>query len=315
MNIPNLSEATIRRQSTAQSYERGQDYYRSGTVFGAVRRGNQIVAQVLGSHYDPYTLSIDFDRGGLTDVTCDCPYDWGGWCNHIIATPLVCLHEPERVEERPTSTDLLADLDRAQLHSVLMGLVERVASLFDDVDREVALVKSGVDMPSPQRGSTGQASIRRQVYATLHSLYHMRRSEAYWHVARVVDQVRQMLMRVHDWIADGEIRTAFAFWEAITEAYIADSEVLDDSNGDPSGFFADLGDAWEKAALAADLSPAERKEWIRKIGDWQEQLHGYELDEAFELARMELEEKEDEPWETPRDAGMEMGTGADRRLL
>ena len=293
--ILNLTEAAIRRQSTAQSFERGQDYYRSSTVFGIVRRGNQIVAQVMGSHYDPYTVSIDFDRGGLTDVTCDCPYDWGGWCKHIIATLLVCLHEPERVEERPMSTDLLADLDRAQLHSVLMGLVESDASLIDHVDREVALVKSSADMPSPQRGIIDQASIRRQVYATLHSLDHMRRSEAYWHVALVVDQVRQMLTRVHDWIADGEIRTAFAFLEAITKAYIADWEVLDDSNGDPSSFFADLGDVWERATLAADLSPAGRKEWTKKIADWQEQLHGYELDEAFELARMELEEEKNEP--------------------
>ena len=292
--ILNLTEAAIRRQSTAQSFERGRDYYLSGTVFDVIRRGDQIVAQVMGSQFDPYTVSIDFDRGGLTDVTCDCPYDWGGWCKHIIATLLVCLHEPERTEERPTIADLLAGLDRAQLHSVLMGLVESDAGLIDHVEREVALVKGAAE-PSLQRETIDQASIRRQVYAILHSLDHMRRSEAYWHVARVVDQVRQMLMRVHDWIADREIRTAFAFLEAITEAYIVDWEILDDSDGDPSGFFLDLGNAWEKAVLAADLSPAERKEWINKIADWQEQLHGYELDEAFELARMELEEKEDEP--------------------
>jgi uncharacterized Zn finger protein len=291
--IFSLTKAAIRRQSTAQSYERGRDYYLSGTVLQVIRRGDQIVAQVMGSYYDPYTVAIDFDRGGLTDVTCDCPYDWGGWCKHIIATLLVCLHEPGRIEERPTIVDLLADLDRAQLHTVLMGLVESDAGLIDHVEREVALVKGAAE-PSLQRETIDQVSIRRQVYAILHSLDHMRRSEAYWHVARVVDQVRQMLMRVHDWIADREIRTAFAFLEAITEAYIVDWEILDDSGGDPSGFFLDLGNAWEKAVLAADLSPAERKEWI-KIADWQEQLHGYELDEAFELARMELEEKEDEP--------------------
>ena len=198
--IFSLTEAAIRRQSTAQSYERGRDYYLSGTVLQVIRRGDQIVAQVMGSHYDPYTVAIDLDRDELVDVTCDCPYDWGGWCKHIVATLLVCLHEPGRIEEKPTIADLLAGLDRAQLHRVLMGLVESDASLVDKVEREVALARPGAAEPSPQREIIDQASIRRQVYAILHSLDHMRRSQAYWHVARVVEQMRQMVARVHDWV-------------------------------------------------------------------------------------------------------------------
>ena len=44
--IPNLSEDVLRRESSDQSYERGQDYYVAGAVFDVIRRGDKIVAQV-----------------------------------------------------------------------------------------------------------------------------------------------------------------------------------------------------------------------------------------------------------------------------
>jgi hypothetical protein len=40
--------------------------------------------------------------------------------------------------------------------------------------------------------------------------------------------------------------------------------------------------------------PGERRAWADKIEDWQAQLYDYELDDAFELAWMELE-GDDEP--------------------
>ena len=104
-----------------------------------------------------------------------------------------------------------------------------------------------------------------------------------------------MLTRVHDWIEKGEPAKALAFLEAITDAYVEEWAILDDSDGDPSGFFADLGDAWEAAALAADLSPVEDKQWDGKLAHWQEQLSGYELDDALELARTAIAWQDDEP--------------------
>ena len=285
--IPNLSEDVLRRESSDQSYERGQDYYDAGAVFDVIRRGDKIVAQAEGSQYEPYTVAIDLDQDGLVDVTCDCPYDWGGWCKHIVATLLVCLHKPEQIESRPSLKELLSELDVDQLRALLTRLAEDDARLIDPIEREVALLASNA--------SLDQASIRRQVSAILHSLDHMRRSEAYWHVASVVDRVRQMLTRVHDWIEKGEPANALAFLEAITDAYVEEWAILDDSDGDPSGFFADLGDAWEAAALAADLSAVEREQWTQKLAQWQEQLSGYELDDALELARMAMEGQGAEP--------------------
>jgi len=291
--IPDLSDAAIRQGSTAQSYERGREYYLSGAALGLIRRGDQILAQVEGSQYEPYTVFIDLGQDGIIDATCDCPYDWGGWCKHIVATLLVCLHKPERIEVRPAIEDLLADLDRDQLYSVLVHLAEVDASLIDPIEREVALVKSG-PAASSRRATIDQGAIRRQVYSILHSLDHMRRSGAYWHVGRVIDRIRQMLMRVQEWIDARDTANALAFLEAFTDAYVEDWVILDDSDGDPSGFFGDLGDAWENAALAASLPPAERKEWAQKLACWDEQISEYELGGSFELAQIAMEMGDDE---------------------
>jgi uncharacterized Zn finger protein len=289
--IPNLSEDLLRREASEQSYERGQEYYLAGAVWDVIRRGDKIVAQVEGSQYEPYTVSIDVVQDGIVDATCDCPYDWGGWCKHIVATLLVCLHKPEQVESKPSIGELLSGLDVDQLRALLTRLAEDDARLIDPIEQEVALLVSGAATSTPGRATIDQASIRRQVSAILHSLDHMRRSEAYWHVASVVDRVRQLLARVQNWIETGDTANAFAFLEAITDAYVEDWAILDDSDGDPSGFFADLGDAWEAAALAADLSPAEGEQWTQKLAQWQEQLSDYELDDALELARMAIAEQ------------------------
>jgi uncharacterized Zn finger protein len=82
MTIPALSEAVIRGQATAQSFQRGQDYYHQGYVISLVQRGDALQAKVEGGQYQPYRVRVDFDKGGIIGASCTCPYDWGGWCKH-----------------------------------------------------------------------------------------------------------------------------------------------------------------------------------------------------------------------------------------
>jgi uncharacterized Zn finger protein len=116
--LPTLTESFIRQHAAPDSFQRGREYYRQGAVVGLVRRGQQLQAEVEGSQVEPYTVQITWDGGGITQASCTCPYDWGGWCKHIVATLLVCLHSPVQVEERPVLQTLLAGLDREQLHTL-----------------------------------------------------------------------------------------------------------------------------------------------------------------------------------------------------
>jgi uncharacterized Zn finger protein len=293
MTVPSLSEAAIRRQTTAESFRRGENYYRRGAVISLVRRGDELQSEVEGSQYEPYRVRVTFDEGGVTSAACDCPYDWGGWCKHIVATLLVCLRQPDTVEERPALGDALADLDREHLRELLLHLAARDPHVADEIESHIALrqaIPEEAGAPpkdSPQRHTPiDPQPIRRQVSRILRSLDHMRPSEAYWHVGSVVDQVRQLLRQVQDFIEAGDGRNALLLLEAITDEYVEGWLYLDDSDGYAGGFFEELGEAWAEAGLVADdLSPEERQRWAQKLTRWQGEVDDYGIGSAFDLAQ------------------------------
>lgn len=73
MNISSLSEASIRRRATAESFNRGQNYYRQGAVISLVQRGNVVQAEVEGSQHEPYRVRATFDKSGVTSIVWIIP--------------------------------------------------------------------------------------------------------------------------------------------------------------------------------------------------------------------------------------------------
>lgn len=149
MTIPGLSQTTIQRFANSQSIERGERYYRDGSAYSLVQRGEVLQAQVQGSDYEPYQVRITFDRAGIAEAVCSCPYDWGGWCKHIVATLLVCLHQPGKIENRPTIEEAIAGLDRNQLQSLVLGLATSYPSLIDAIESQILLLPEVHDAKPP----------------------------------------------------------------------------------------------------------------------------------------------------------------------
>jgi uncharacterized Zn finger protein len=303
MTIPVFSEAAIRQQATAQSFQRGEDYYLEGRVVSLVQRGDALQAEVEGSQYRPYRVRVHFDQGGITEATCSCPYDWGGWCKHVVAALLACLHEPEVIETRPALEELLAGLDCDQSQGVLLHLAAHDPDVADAIESQVALLQvaspdakaSAAAEPRPRRTPIDPQPIRRRVRAILHSLDRMRPSEAYWQVGSVVDEVRQLLDQVQDFVDAGDGQNALLMLGAITDEYVEGWIILDDSDGYAGGFFGELGAAWTEALLTTDLSPAERGQWAQKLARWQGEIDDYGLEGAFQPAMAAAEQGWDYP--------------------
>lgn len=134
-NLPHITEDDMRAKVTEQSYDRGVDYYHSGTVESATLRGNQLFAAVQGSEWDPYQVGITFSGASFT-ASCTCPYDWGGYCKHVVAALLTVSDEnsPVPVAVKPPVADLLDELDADELRGLVCVLVEADPSLLDIVD-------------------------------------------------------------------------------------------------------------------------------------------------------------------------------------
>ena len=290
-SLPHLTEFLVRQYTIPQSFERGMDYYERGAVLSVIRRGQQLLAEVEGSQYVPYRVRVTFDADGIREVTCSCPYDWGGWCKHIVAVLLTCIHNPETIEERPPIEALLADLDRDQLQALVLRLVEQQPDLVDTVEAHVQSLQAQAEdttpEPTPQHRRTplDPASFRRQVRSILHSLDHMRPSEAYWHVGEIVGKVRRVLDQAWEFIRAGDGRNALVILEAITEEYVQGWVMLDDSDGYLGDFFTELGRAWTEALLTADLTREERQRWADRLTLWQAEISDYGVDGAFDAAQ------------------------------
>ncbi len=293
MAEPTYTESFIRLHTTPKSYERGVAYYDDGAVLSLERRGDELVGQVEGSEYEPYQVRITFTGETVESASCDCPYDWGGWCKHIVAVLVAALHEPDTVKKRPTLGTLLDDLDREQLQALMRYLAGRRPDLTADVESWLVLTRAGEDTGASSV-SVNPDPIRRRVHAALHSLDQMRRSDAYWQVGRVVDEVRRVLDEVKTFVGQGEGKNALVLLDALTGEYVKEWTWLDDSDGFVHAFFYDLGPVWTEALLAAELTPAEREHWAEQLDQWQGELSDYGLEDVFWTARSAVEENWDD---------------------
>ena len=134
-NRPHITEAAIRAKVTEQCYDRGADYYHSGTVESATIRGNRLFATVQGSEWDPYQVGVTFSGADFT-ASCTCPYDWGGYCKHVVAALLTVGDDnsPVPVATKPPAADLVAEMDAPSLRALVCQLIDADPGLSDIVD-------------------------------------------------------------------------------------------------------------------------------------------------------------------------------------
>src|SRR5438067_2528665 len=191
-------------------------------------------------------------------------------------------------DAHPSLESLLSGLNRDQLQTLLLKLGEQEPSLTKAIERQVALLQTSQPTPPPPQAApkppikVDPKAVRRQVRSAIHSLDRMRSSDAYWQVGAVVNEVGQLVDQAWALIKADDGRQAITVLEAITEEYMSEWENLDDSDGEASGFFSDLGTAWTEAILTADLTREEREQWADQLAAWQEELDNYGVDEAFD---------------------------------
>src|SRR2546430_1796214 len=84
-----VTDAVIRRLASAQSYQRGLDYFSHGHVESLEDDGDGVRAVVRGNQ--DYTGTLTADQGML-DYACDCPAGSdGAFCKHCVAAVLAWL--------------------------------------------------------------------------------------------------------------------------------------------------------------------------------------------------------------------------------
>ena len=275
-----VTDALIMEHASPESYSRGEEYFAQGAVGSLTRRGEQIEAQVAGSQPFPYRVTIAFNQEQI-EAHCSCPYDWGGWCKHIVAALLAYVSSPKTVRELPSLDALLSPLDRGQLQALVLRLARLRPELADLIEAEVSAESISVAADSPELPAIGPAVYRARARAALQRVEHA------WNHAYPggagLHEIDALLEEASVLVVRGEGRQALAMLEAVTAAMAENWERAWYEGDESSIDFDWLAAIWIEALLEADLTPDEREEWAERLDVWQAELENFGV-EAFDDA-------------------------------
>ena len=226
--------------------------------------------------------------GASTTATCTCPYDWGGYCKHIVAVLLMALRE-DAITVKPELDTLLAGLTEAQLRRIIRAVVENEPALVAAIEQEVEWLKTtpvaaASAMPAAHAITVDVAAIRREMRKDLRragsvgggSGY----SDRYWdddeagmiYPDEILGPHRELADRL---LAAGDAAAATDVITAMIEEWGAGIAELDEwiieNNEDVFSETAlDLGVLLAEALLSQDFSPDQRAQWLARVEDWGE---------------------------------------------
>lgn len=272
---PTLTEATVRELARSKSFERGQSYYERGAVSDVARRGKTVRADVEGSQYQPYTVTIEFDDAGVARTDCSCPYDHGGICKHRVAVLLTCLRDPENVRDQQPVAELIADADREMLEELLVELADSRPEVADWIEPRLATT---ADETAPNTAeSVNLESIRRQANHALPKPGQQGHNDAYAEATRMAEELDGLIEEAQRAMEAGDSETALDVLEAITEVLATNrwAGLLPHDVTELYETIGILGETVTEAILAADLTESEREDWAHRLTEWDEELRHF----------------------------------------
>ena len=287
---PTLTEARIRELARTQSYDRGENYYDQGAVGEVVLRGETIRADVEGSQFRPYTVTIEFDDSGIARTDCSCPYDHGGICKHRVAVLLTYVRDPEAIDRRPPISELVANADPETLRELVVTLADRRPELASWVESHLDMVQGEATVADARDRTPdiNRESIRRQVQSILRSNTGRRAPahDPYAAVEADVDELRDLLEQAREAVVAVDGETALDILEPLADE-LMDEKWLALSYDDSHAIFAFLDDLdrdLAEALLAADLSEDDRKSWEARLWTWEQEMGGYTPQPPYSVA-------------------------------
>lgn len=287
--MPDFSEILLQGHSSPESFRRGQEYYRQGSVTSLLRRGQELRAKVAGSQFAAYDVRVVFDDARIIEASCSCPYDWGDLCKHIVATVLACIHEPESVRELPALEEVLAKLEKEELEDLLLKLAQRDPSLTEIIEAELALSASSEARP------VSADAIRRRLRASIHGTGYMEPYGDYGYGAGDLDEARRILEGAWSLIRAEDAPGALPVLEAIIEEYLEsldgpDWEMIGDYGGELLDFLEEVGAALTEVLLHVELTPHEKEDYSAKLDVWWGELGDYGAGDTFGAAFRAVEQ-------------------------
>ena len=284
INLPKLSESIIRAAATPSSFERGQEYYKSGALSNTAIQENVLTGDCEGTQAPFYHIQVELDEAGIRAAHCTCPYDYAGSCKHTVALLLTYLHHPKQFTARQAPADLLADLDRDDLLALMARLLRDKPELYDWVAVAIAAPAESGKSKRTRHKPVDADVYRRQISGILHSLDGLRASEAYGQVGGLTGELLQVQETSRQFLDAGNPETALAILMTLVEEAGHGIEYIDDSDGYLGGFVNGLGQPLAEAILMLDMSAVEHDKLARQLEKLSAYLGDYGIEDGLDVA-------------------------------
>lgn len=277
MTAAKLTEAVIRAGANDKSFQRGRELYRSGAVSNAAIQGRTLSGECEGNESPFYKVRAELDDGGIRSAACTCPYDFGGYCKHIVALLLAYAQKPKQFAARREPAELLAGLTREQLLALVTKLLREQPDLYGWVEAALAspAASGKAKSKTAKRKRVDTAVYQRRVRAVMHSLDHMRMSEAYWHVGGLVGELDSVRRSAIEFLDAGDAESALQILLTLIKESCDGFDYIDDSNGELGDFFSGVGETLAEAILSLDLNEEEREDLASDLDELHDQLSDY----------------------------------------
>ena len=277
-----ITESALKSLSSPESYARGYKLYQSNAVFDTFRQGDLLIGKCEGSSAPFYQIHVQLDEGGIQEASCTCPYDWGGYCKHIIALVLTYIHNPDAFIEQKNIEELLGQLDKGDLVHLITKMVDQSPDLYSWLQTAIPAV-SAKSQPAQQRNKrkteVSKTAYKRQIQSILRSLQGYRMSEAYWMMGGMVDQLNHVRDTAYDFLEAEDAQGALVILTTLLTEVGRSFEQFDDSDGELGGFFSELALPLVEAILSADLSKTERRNLFNELEPVIKELSAYGIDD------------------------------------
>ena len=284
MSLPKFTESMIRSGAVPQTFQRGKSLYEDDAVSNASVQGNTLVGDCEGTSALYYRVRVTLDEAGIRDADCTCPYEFGGYCKHVVALLLAYLHHPKRFVVRQDPADLLADLGHDDLLALTTKLLREKPDLYEWVEASISVPGSTGKTAKKRKKKVDAEVYRRQIIGILHSLDGMRASEAYWHVGSLVKELEGVPATALKFLEAGDADTALAILLTLLEETCHGIEFIDDSNGELGGFVGELGQPLAEVILSMNLSAVAREKLVSRLTQLERYASDYGMEGNLYLA-------------------------------
>lgn len=222
--------------------KRGLSYFKSGSVldFSEIAAG-EYEAVVSGT--EDYTVQLKIENNTITVHHCDCPYDLGAVCKHIVATIFylkqdeLYLNEPQPKKTRKQKTTSVAQ----QIKGLLKTISHK--ELVEFVEENSKKDKKFTNYFLASFGHLSQNQSKEFYQKQIHSILKTAAGRDGWigwsDMKYVVNATQSFLENAEKYLANTNYENVFFISTALLEEMTEAIQFSDDGNGDV-GYFIEM---------------------------------------------------------------------------